>query len=280
MGEVAINTINNILINNELLFRFGSFMFILLLMLGLERLIPCRPNTAKKTTRWIANLGMAALSILIIRLLSVLTLLLMPVAFALFLQDHRQGLFYWLDLGPLAAFFLTLLSLDLVIYGQHVAFHRVPLLWRVHRVHHTDVNLDATGGVRFHPLEILISLLLKLLAIGLLGASASGVIAFEIILNGTALFNHSNIKLPKGLDQFLRFIIVTPDMHRVHHSVFPAETNSNFGFNLPWWDRLFQTYKAQPLKGHLNMDIGLTDFPVEKKLTLPKLLILPFKKRP
>ncbi len=279
MGEVASHTISNILINNEPLFRFGSFTFILLLMLGLERLIPCRPNAAKKTTRWIANLGMAALSILIIRLLSVLTLLLMPVAFALFLQEHQWGLFYWLGLGPLAAFFLTLLSLDLVIYGQHVAFHRVPFLWRVHRVHHTDVNLDATSGVRFHPVEILLSLCLKLLAVALLGAPAAGVISFEIILNGTALFNHSNIKLPKGLDQFLRFIIVTPDMHRVHHSVFPPETNSNFGFNLPWWDWLFQTYRAQPLKGHLNMAIGLTDFPVEKKLTLPNLLILPFKKR-
>ncbi|HBN22217.1 MAG TPA: hypothetical protein DD412_03165 [Holosporales bacterium] len=268
-----------LLLSNEPLLRIGSFIFILLVMLSLEGLIPYRPNTAKKTTRWVSNMGMAVLSTLMIRLLSALPLALLPVSFALFLQDHPWGLFHWLSLGSLWTFFLTLIFLDLVIYGQHVIFHHVPLLWRLHRVHHTDVNLDTTSGVRFHPVEIFLSLCLKLLAIGLLGAPAAGVIAFEILLNGTALFNHSNIKLPKGLDRFLRLIVVTPDMHRVHHSTLPKETNSNFGFNLPWWDWLFRTYKAQPRAGHLNMTIGLTDFPSGKRLTLLALLALPFNKR-
>tara|TARA_R110002095_G_scaffold95898_2_gene83756 strand:+ start:490 stop:1308 length:819 start_codon:yes stop_codon:yes gene_type:complete len=268
------------LIANEPLLRLGSFTVMLLLMVGLEHLIPYRPNAAKKATRWVSNMGMAALNTVMIRLLSFLPLTLLPVAFALFLQEHQWGLFYWLNLPSVVALFLTIIALDLVIYGQHVVFHHVPLLWRLHRVHHTDVNLDATSGVRFHPVEIFLSLLLKLLAVGVLGVPAAGVIIFEILLNGTALFNHSNIKLPKVLDKALRLIIVTPDMHRVHHSTLPTETDSNFGFNLPWWDWLFKTYKAQPQKGHLNMTIGLTEFPSEKKLTLLNLLTLPFNKSP
>jgi len=225
-------------------------------------------------------MGLAALSTLLVRLLSSVSLIFLPVTLAIFLQEHQWGLLHWLGLGPLTGFFLTLLILDLVLYGQHVLFHHVPFLWRLHRVHHTDVNLDTTSGVRFHPVEIALSLLLKLLAVGLIGAPAAGIIFFEILLNGSALFNHSNIKLPKSLDRVLRVLIVTPDMHRVHHSTIPAETNSNFGFNLPWWDWLFQTYKAQPRAGHLKMSIGLTEFPSEKKLTLQALLALPFNKRP
>lgn len=280
MDAIGSEILSNTLLINESPLRLGSFIAILSILLILETLIPYRANTAKRTTRWISNIGLAALSALLVRLLSSASLILLPVTLATFLQEQQWGLFHWLGFGPLTSFLLTLLILDLIIYGQHVLFHHTPLLWRLHRVHHTDVNLDTTSGVRFHPVEIGLSLLLKLLAVGLLGAPAAGVIAFEILLNGAALFNHSNIKLPKNLDRLLRLIIVTPDMHRVHHSTLPKETNSNFGFNLPWWDWLFKTYKAQPQEGHLNMNIGLKDFPEGQKLTLLKLLTLPFNKRP
>ena len=167
--------------------------------------------------------------------------------------------------------------LDFVIYLQHVLFHNLPLLWRIHRMHHTDLDLDVTSGNRFHPLEIIISLGIKLAAILLTGAPALAVLAFEIILNATSMFNHGNITIPQPVDHWLRKLVVTPDMHRVHHSIIPRETNSNYGFNLPWWDRLCGTYRDQPDGGHEGMTIGLKEFRDPRALTLPRLLILPFK---
>jgi len=166
--------------------------------------------------------------------------------------------------------------LDLLIYLQHVIFHHVPLLWRLHKIHHIDQEIDVTTGLRFHPLEIILSVLIKSTAVILLGVPVMAVVIFEILLNGTAMFNHGNIKLPATIDRILRWIIVTPDMHRVHHSVIMSETNSNFGFNLPWWDRIFRTYQAQPAAGHDGMKIGLQDYQAVEKTGLWSLMIIPF----
>ncbi len=165
--------------------------------------------------------------------------------------------------------------LDLVIYLQHVLFHYLPTLWRLHRMHHVDLDIDVTTGNRFHPLEIVISIGIKLVAIALLGPPAIAVIIFEVVLNASAQFNHGNVRIPERIDRLLRLFVVTPDMHRVHHSIIPRETNSNFGFNVPWWDRLLGTYRAQPEQGHLGMTIGLKEYRDPAKLSLGRLLLLP-----
>jgi sterol desaturase/sphingolipid hydroxylase (fatty acid hydroxylase superfamily) len=183
---------------------------------------------------------------------------------------NNVALPYWLEVALSAAL------LDFVIYLQHVMFHAVPALWRLHMMHHADMDYDVTTGTRFHPIEIMISMGIKFGAIALLGAPAMGVIIFEVLLNGTAMFNHGNFFIPLGIDRLLRLFVVTPDMHRVHHSVFPSEANSNFGFNLPWWDRLMGTYRAQPSRGHEGMTIGLNQFRDPARLTLPWMLALPF----
>lgn len=167
--------------------------------------------------------------------------------------------------------------LDLIIYLQHVAFHAVPWLWRLHRMHHTDLDLDVTSGARFHPIEIVLSMAIKMVAVVALGPAAVAVVIFEVLLNGTAMFNHSNVFIPAYVDRMLRLIVVTPDMHRVHHSANPTETNSNFGFNLPWWDRLFGTYRAQPAEGHAGMTIGIEEFRSSRELRLDLMLLQPFK---
>ena len=168
--------------------------------------------------------------------------------------------------------------LDLVIYLQHVLFHAVPALWRLHRMHHADLEFDVTTGTRFHPIEIVLSMLIKLTVIGALGAPALSVLIFEVLLNATAMFNHSNVQLPAPVDCILRWLVVTPDMHRVHHSVVVRETNSNFGFNLPWWDRLFGTYRAQPEAGHEGMTIGVKEIRDPAEQRLDRMLTQPFRK--
>jgi len=170
--------------------------------------------------------------------------------------------------------------LDLAIYGQHVAFHAVPALWRLHRMHHADLEFDVTTGLRFHPGEILLSMAIKLVAVAALGAPPLAVLAFEIMLNATSLFNHGNVRLPLGLDRRLRLVVVTPDMHRVHHSMERQETDSNFGFNLPWWDHLFGTYRAQPVMGHARMMIGIDRFRHPRELWLHRMLLQPFRGDP
>ena len=187
------------------------------------------------------------------------------------------GLFNALDLPLWLAALLSILLLDLVIYFQHVLFHAVPGLWRLHRMHHADLEFDVTTGLRFHPVEIVLSMVIKLAAVAALGAPAVAVLLFEVVLNATALFNHANIRLPAGVDRVLRWVIVTPDMHRVHHSVIPVETNSNFGFNLPWWDRLLGTYRAQPQAGHAGMTIGIEQFRTRRDLWLDRMLVQPLR---
>jgi sterol desaturase/sphingolipid hydroxylase (fatty acid hydroxylase superfamily) len=191
-----------------------------------------------------------------------------------------RSLFNAIEVPGALAVIATVVALDLIIYLQHVMVHAVPALWRLHRMHHADLDFDVTTGARFHPIEIVLSMVIKLAAVVVLGAPPVAVVIFEVVLNATAMFNHGNLRLPAGVDRVLRLIVVTPDMHRVHHSVDPAETNSNFGFNLPWWDRLLGTYRAQPAAGHEGMTIGIEQFREAGDLRLDRMLIQPFRGRP
>ena len=206
-------------------------------------------------------------------------LFLPAAAVALALEGERRGwgLLNNLHVPYWAAVVATVVVLDLAIYLQHVMFHAVPVLWRVHRMHHVDLDFDVTTGLRFQPIEIGISLLIKLAVVAALGASAVGVLIFEVLLNATSLFNHGNISLPQQTDRWLRWLVVTPDMHRVHHSIVMQETNSNFGFNLPWWDRLLGTYRAQPAAGHESMTIGIEQFRDPSELRLDRMLTQPLR---
>jgi sterol desaturase/sphingolipid hydroxylase (fatty acid hydroxylase superfamily) len=251
----------------------GAFLAILGLMALWEWLAPRRELLAPRAARWFANLGIVALDTVVVRLLVPL----LPVALAALCAERGWGLMNILDLPGWAEFVLSIVALDFVVYSQHVMFHAVPTLWRLHMVHHSDIDLDVTSGNRFHPVEILISVAVKMSAVMVLGPSAAAVIAFEIILNGMAQFNHSNVKLPDLLDRVIRLVFVTPDVHKVHHSTDYTEANSNFGFNLTWWDRLFGTYRAYPQIPITKMTIGLTQFRDPAQLSLPRLLVLPVR---
>ncbi len=257
---------------NELIIRTTSFFIIFIVMALWEIIKPRRVLTTPKAARWFNNLGIILLDNLIVRFAAPI----LPASVALVAQERGWGLLNVLALPGAVELILGVALLDCVIYWQHVAFHRVPILWRLHRMHHTDLDLDVTSGLRFHPIEIIISLGIKIGAVVLLGTSAVAVVVFEVLLNATAMFNHANAYVPLSIDRVLRLLVVTPDMHRVHHSVIPRETDSNFGFNLPWWDRIFRTYRAQPVKGHDGMTIGLREYRAASELTLPRLLILPF----
>ncbi|MBE0558757.1 MAG: sterol desaturase family protein, partial [Proteobacteria bacterium] len=202
----------------------------------------------------------------------------LPVGLALLAASRGWGVLNQLSVPYWASVLIGVLLLDLVIYLQHVMFHTLPLFWRLHGMHHTDLDIDVTSGLRFHPLEIFLSTLIKLAAVASLGVPAVAVVVFEVLLNGTSMFSHGNIHLGVGFDRLLRLFVVTPDMHRVHHSVIISETNSNFGFNFPWWDRLFGTYRPQPAMGHDGMTIGLARFRDAEVLTLRYLLLLPFRR--
>jgi sterol desaturase/sphingolipid hydroxylase (fatty acid hydroxylase superfamily) len=252
--------------------RLGCFAGVLALLAVWEILAPRRPLTIAKPVRWFSNLGLVVLDMFVARLL----LPLGAVGVALVAEERNWGFFHNVPLPAWLAVVLSVVALDFTIYLQHVLFHAVPVLWRLHMVHHADLDMDMTTGVRFHTLEILLSLGIKLAAVILLGAPALAVLIFEVVLNATSLFNHSNVRLPGWLDRVLRLVVVTPDMHRVHHSVMVQETNSNFGFNLPWWDRLLGTYRAQPAAGHRAMTIGLEQFRDERVEWLHWMLALPF----
>ncbi|WP_223250760.1 sterol desaturase family protein [Rhodanobacter denitrificans] len=238
-----------------------------------ETLAPRRRQAIGRWRRWPGNLGIVVLNSVLVRLLFPTA----AVGVALFAETHGWGLLHVLKAPNWLAFGASVLLLDLAIYLQHVLFHAVPGLWRLHRMHHTDLEFDLTTGARFHPLEILLSLGIKLGVIVALGAPATAVLVFEVLLNATSMFNHGNVRLPVPLDRLLRRFLVTPDMHRVHHSWHPDETNSNFGFNLPWWDRLFGTYRAQPRDGHLDMTLGINQFRDPRELRLDLMLWQPFR---
>ena len=252
--------------------RFGFFVGAFALIALVERAAPRRPPTTSKMRRWSINLLIIALNPLSVHLVFPV----LPVGMALLAEQRQWGLLSHLGLPSWLDVVIGFVVLDLSIYLQHVLHHAVPALWRLHMVHHADLDYDMTTGLRFHPIEILISMGIKLMTVAVLGPPALAVLLFEVALNVGSMFNHSNIRLPIPVDRVLRLYFVTPDMHRVHHSVTIRETNSNFGFNLPWWDRLLGTYKDQPERGHDGMTIGLSQFRDPNGLTFPRLLILPF----
>jgi len=256
----------------EAVIRLGFFFGVLALMAGWELWKPRRQLSVSKALRWTNNLGIVVLNTVMLRL----TFPVVAVGMAALAAERDWGLLNAFELPMPLAFVAAVVALDLAIYLQHVMFHAVPALWRLHRMHHADLDFDVTTGARFHPIEILISMGIKLAVVAVLGPPVPAVVVFEVLLNATAMFNHGNVRLPLGVDQVLRWLVVTPDMHRVHHSVVPQETNSNFGFNLPWWDRLLGTYRAQPAAGHEGMTIGLSQFREPRYLRLHNLLVQPW----
>ena len=254
------------------LIRIGSYVSVLGVMATWELLAPRRKLTASKLCRWGGNLTIVVLNTVLARLLFMGGV----VATAAMAQDRHWGLLNWVD-GPVwLELALAIVALDFIIYWQHQVFHYVPILWRFHMMHHSDLDLDVTSGVRFHPVEIIISTGVKALSVLMLGVAPLAVVIFEIVLNSTALFNHSNVQMPLALDRVLRWFIVTPDMHRIHHSTDVRETNSNYGFNVPWWDRLFGTYCPQPSLGQTGMKIGLVHLGPAVCLNLFMMLRFPF----
>lgn len=261
------------LLNAEAAIRLTVFLGILVAMVLWELAAPRRRQEIPRVLRWSNNLGLVVLDTLILRM----TFPILAVGLAVIGAERGWGLFNTIDAPGWLAIVVSMLLLDLAIYLQHVLFHAVPGLWRLHRMHHADLEFDATTGLRFHPVEIVMSMAIKLAVVAALGPPAVAVLIFEVLLNGTALFNHANIDLPRRVDRWLRLIVVTPDMHRVHHSIDPRETNSNYGFNLPWWDRLLGTYVAQPAKGHDGMEIGIEQFRTRRDLWLDRMLVQPLR---
>ena len=257
----------------EIILRLAAFAGVFAVLALWEVLAPRRKLGVGRAPRWPSNLGILVADVLIVRLVAPTAV----VGAALFAAGRGWGLFHALGLRLSVAALLGIVILDLVIYLQHVLFHRVPVLWRLHRMHHDDLDIDVTTGVRFHPFEILLSVAVKVVVVIAFGLPPVAVVIFEVLLNVTSMFNHANVAMPVWLDAIVRLIVVTPDMHRVHHSIVRGETNSNFGFNLPWWDRLFGTYRAAPQAGHDGMTIGLPVFRDARELRLDRLLTQPFR---
>jgi len=239
-----------------------------------EVIAPRRQTPSYKSIRWMSNLTMSVINAVVLRVLFMSG----AIGTAMFVETEGWGVLNHLMWPTWVDGLVALIVLDIVVYGQHVLFHTLPILWCLHKVHHSDIELDVTTGVRFHPGEIVISMLIKIGTVLVIGASPESVLIFEVLLNAMAMFNHSNVRIPLRLDRMLRWIVVTPDMHRVHHSIITEESNRNYGFNLPWWDRIFGTYLAQPSLGHDHMTIGLEWFRAPTQLTFTSLLTLPFVK--
>ena len=266
-------TMTEFILHNEKVIRLIAFLGIFAAMALWEVASPRRPRHITRRQRWTGNLGIVVLNTLLLRLMFPAA----AVGMAAFTESQGWGLLHSIALPFWLRVLIAFVLLDLVIYLQHVMVHAVPALWRLHQVHHADPDFDLTTGARFHPLEIILSMLIKFAAIAALGPPVVAVILFEVVLNGMAMFNHGNVRLPAGLDRLLRWLVVTPDMHRVHHSMVPSETNSNFGFNLSIWDRLMGTYQAQPKLGHSGMEIGLRELQDPRLTTrLPGMLTIPF----
>jgi sterol desaturase/sphingolipid hydroxylase (fatty acid hydroxylase superfamily) len=252
--------------------RVFFFFSILIIMMVYEWKFPRRPRSISRKIRWVSNLSLVLLNTVVLRIV----LPILAIGIAAIVEQKRWGLlnlffgYYW------GKIIISIILLDFIIYLQHVMFHLLPLFWRIHRIHHTDLDVDVTTGLRFHPFEIILSMIIKIIAVIVFGIPVLAILIFEILLNATSMFNHSNVYIPIKLDKYLRWLIVTPDMHRVHHSIYPEETNSNYGFNLPWWDKVCKTYKDQPQDGHVNMRIGLNMFRDIKYLNIWQLLIIPF----
>ena len=254
--------------------RLILFIGIFAVMALSEAALPRRERSRGRGHRWFTNLGIAVVGTLAVRLVFPVA----AVGIAVIAEGRGWGLFNTIAWPGWLEGLIAFLVLDFAIYVQHVASHKIPILWRLHRVHHADPEIDVTTGIRFHPVEIVLSMGYKVLVVIALGAPAAAVFVFEVVLNGCALFNHANVRIPKGIDAIVRLLIVTPDMHRVHHSTIGRETDSNYGFNLSVWDRLFATYIAQPERGHLGMTIGLAQFPGDPPTHLGWSLALPFRR--
>lgn len=253
--------------------RLSVFGGVFIVMAAWEFVVPRRKQAIGRGWRWPSNLGVVVVDTLLVRILFPTT----AVGVALLAEARGFGLFNVVGVPIWVGVVASVVVLDLAIYLQHVLFHAVPALWRLHRMHHADLEFDVSTGLRFHPIEILLSMLIKFAVVAALGAPAVSVLVFEVLLNATSMFNHSNVGIPSGIDRVLRWIVITPDMHRVHHSILPRETNSNFGFNLPWWDRLFGTYRPQPAAGHEGMTIGIEQFRDPRELGLDRMLVQPFR---
>jgi sterol desaturase/sphingolipid hydroxylase (fatty acid hydroxylase superfamily) len=266
--------LDQLILAHEPVLRLGAFLGVFAAMAAWELRAPRRAPSFSRRARWPANLALVVLNTVSIRVL-------LPgaaVGMAVFAEAQRWGVFNYVGVPAWTALAASVVALDLVIYLQHVMFHAVPALWRIHRMHHADLDIDVTTGARFHPIEIVLSMLIKFAAIAVLGAPAAAVVAFEVLLNASSMFNHANVRLPPGLDRWLRAAVVTPDMHRVHHSIEREETNSNFGFNLSLWDRAFGTYRAQPRAGHDAMAIGIPELREPAQCaTLRGMLAIPFR---
>ncbi len=260
--------------------RLAVFVSVFLVMALIELAAPKRTLVAPKGRRWLTNLGISVTGTLLLRLMAMLAVPLAAIAAAAYAEAHRIGLFNQVNWPQWVKLAIALVALDLAIWAQHLASHKIPLLWRLHRVHHADRDIDVTTAVRFHPVEIGLSMLWKTVVVLALGASPLAVFLFEVILNACAMFNHANIALPLWLDGYLRLLIVTPDMHRVHHSIERREHDANYGFNLSLWDRLFRTYVAEPEGGHQGMTIGLAPYQSEGPTRFGWSLALPFRDPP
>ncbi len=263
---------SDFIIQNQTVIRLTFFLSILLIVGVWELQKPRLILKNSKLIRWVSNLGIVFLNSVLLKIIFPLT----ATGLAIYAETKGWGVFNIVSIDPTLKVILSILMLDMVIYFQHVMFHAVPLFWQLHQMHHVDLDYDVTTGSRFHPIEIILSMGVKFTFIVLLGVPALAVILFEIILNGAAMFNHGNIYIPPQIDKYLRLFIVTPDMHRIHHSVVVKETHSNFGFNVPWWDRLFGTYIAEPEAGRTQIEIGTPKFRDAKYLGLHWMLILPF----
>jgi sterol desaturase/sphingolipid hydroxylase (fatty acid hydroxylase superfamily) len=264
---------SDFILSHEMHIRLGFFFDIFAVMALWEIITPRRQLQTSKAVRWVNDLSLVFFNSFVLRLAFPAA----AVGMAVFAREQGWGLFNYIEAPFWLAGLASVMLLDFFIWLQHVMVHAVPLLWRLHRVHHADMDFDVTTGARFHTLEILLSMLIKLAVVVFLGPPVVAVIVFEVVLNATAMFNHGNVHIPAGIDRLLRLFVVTPDMHRVHHSVEDDETNSNFGFNLPWWDYLFGTYRAHPRAGHAAMTIGIRTFNTDKWCSwLPGMLALPF----
>lgn len=258
---------------NEPAIRLAFFIGIFIIMAIWELITPRRTLTVSKVIRWTNNLGLVFLNSFILRLLFPAA----AVGVAAFAAKNGWGLLNYYSMPFAFSVLLSVVAMDFIIYLQHVLVHAIPALWRLHRVHHADLDYDLTTGARFHTIEIILSMFIKFATIVVLGPPVVAVVIFEVILNGMAMFNHANVKLPLGIDRILRLVIVTPDMHRVHHSAEDNEANSNYGFNLSIWDRLFGTYIDQPRDGHEKMTIGIHYYRDPRQVSwLPGMLVLPF----
>ncbi len=261
------------LLTHQTSLRLSVFLGVFAALAAWEVWAARRPRSVARARRWPGNLGIVVVDTVLLRLVFPVT----AVAWAAAIEARGIGLFHQLGWSGAVVIVLAVLLLDLAIWAQHVVFHRIPVLWRLHRMHHADTDLDVTSGARFHPVEILLSMAIKFAVIAVLGAPAVAVLIFEVLLNASSMFNHANIHLPERVDAWLRRVLVTPDMHRVHHSVVREETDSNFGFCLPWWDLAFGTYRAAPRAGQLGMTIGLESFRDRREARLDRMLTQPFR---